>query len=113
MQKKFRFYRKYGVEEYFVYDPDLDVLSVWVRAGRQLEWVRNPDGWTSPRLGVRFDAPGGRPMRVIRPDGTPFLTYTEVLARATAERRQADEARARVDALAAKLRELGIDPDTV
>lgn len=113
MQTKFRFYRQYGVQEYYVYDPDPDVLSVWVRAGRRLEWVRNPDGWTSPRLGVRFDAPGGRPMRVLRPDGTPFLTYAELIARAEAEAARAEAERRRADALAAKLRALGIDPDAV
>ncbi|GEM_PF-5261336 len=57
---------------------------------------------------------------VYRPDGPPFRTPLEVrreMERAPAERDQAEAARAQAqaerDRLAAKLRALGVDPDTL
>lgn len=43
---------------------------------------------------------------MVRPDGSPFRTYLELLTDAEAERERADR-------LAAKLRALGVDPDAV
>src|SRR3954464_9457290 len=37
MADKFRFYDTYGVEEYYVYDPDNVVLSGWQRRGGNLQ----------------------------------------------------------------------------
>jgi len=137
-----KFYQQHGVEEFYEYDPDGDELNVWLRQGNLLVPVEVPaTGFLSPRLGVRFEAPGGVPLRVVRPDGEPFRTYLEMVddfeseheareferARADLERKKAQEQkriaererqaaegqRARADALAAKLRELGIDPDTI
>ena len=34
---KFRFYERYGVEEYYYYDPSKDELTVWLREGKILE----------------------------------------------------------------------------
>ncbi len=133
MQKKLLFYQRYGVEEYYAYEPELHTLEVWVRAGAVLRPVA-ANGFVSPRLGVRFEVSGGEPMRLVRPDGSRFLTYREILARvaeeqertaaglaraaaererAGAERERADAQQARADALAARLRELGVDPDTL
>ena len=33
MDRKFRFYEQYGVEEYYVYDPDDGSLEGWRRVG--------------------------------------------------------------------------------
>lgn len=63
------------------------------------------DGWVSPRLGVRFERVGGE-LRIIRPDGQPFLTYAQM----EAERRRAQQ---RAERLAQRLRELGIDPEQI
>jgi Uma2 family endonuclease len=114
------FYRRHGVEEFYEYHPETHVLRAWVRDGRRFARVRDLTGFVSPRLGVRFDAPGGRPMQVVRPDGTRFRSYRELLADAEQERKRAEREqmqaaaeRAAKDRLAAKLRELGIDPDAV
>lgn len=119
MQDKRRFYQKYGAEEYYVYDPQANRLEAWTRQGRRLVQVDDPNGFVSPRLGVRFDTSG--PELVIhRPDGQRFLTFLEIgeLARqekrrAEQEKKRAEQERKRADRLAAKLRELGVDPDTV
>lgn len=39
-----RFYDRYGVEEYYLYDPDNGELSGWLRTGRGLEEIPNMDG---------------------------------------------------------------------
>jgi Uma2 family endonuclease len=37
MDKKLLFYDRYGVEEYYIYDPDRNTLSGWLRAEDGLE----------------------------------------------------------------------------
>jgi hypothetical protein len=56
----------------------------------------------------------------LRPDGNPFLSYVEIAQRAEQaeeraeqERSRAEQAEERADQLAARLRSLGIDPDTI
>jgi hypothetical protein len=50
-------------------------------------------------------------LEIYRPDGRKFLTSVELEAQLQQERQQAEQAEARMQVLAAKLRELGIDPD--
>jgi Uma2 family endonuclease len=98
LARKLLFYERYGVEEYYVYDPYTGHLTVQVREAERFTAVPNPDGFRSPRMGVTFDLTGST-LVVRRPDGQKFLTYAEQAARA--------------ERMAARLRELGIDPDTV
>ncbi len=120
MDKKFRFYERYGAEEYYLYDPDRCILKIWVRQGKKLHPIAKADGFVSPRMGIRFEALKGQPMRLIAGDGQPFLTYMELRERYEREierqqeqllKTQAEAQRAQ--SLAQKLRELGIDPDTI
>jgi len=117
LQRKFDFYRRHGVEEYYIYDPELNYWEGFTRSGDQLVEIGDLRSWTSPRLGVRFDLDADE-MRLVRPDGQPFLSYSELAdrsraaeVRADAEQRRADAQQRRADSLAAKLRELGVDPD--
>jgi Uma2 family endonuclease len=126
MDRKFEFYQKYGVEEYYIYDPDDGSLAGWLRAGNQLQEIARMAGFVSPRLGIRFE-PGDGPdnLRIFSPKGTPFLTFSEWVKmsetngrraeaerqRAEAERQRAEAERQRADLLAARLRELGIEPE--
>jgi Uma2 family endonuclease len=159
MTRKFRFYERYGVEEYYLYDPNNPALWGWRRIGDGLEEIPDISTWESPRLGTRFDLSSGE-LRILGPDGRPFASYLEVvaqrkqaelareeekqareqaelareeekqareqaeLAREQAEQarkqaelareqaeRNADESNSRSERLAAKLRELGVDPD--
>ena len=58
--RKFRFYQRHGVEEYYVYDPDRGFLDCWLRTGRRLREIRKMAGFVSPRLRIRFE-PGEGP----------------------------------------------------
>ncbi|MBY0514075.1 MAG: Uma2 family endonuclease [Gemmataceae bacterium] len=111
LTRSFDFYRRFKVEEFYRYDPVSFRLEAWHRSGRTLEPVRDVAGVVSPRTGVRFEAPGTAPMRVVRPDGQAFLSYLELLSLWEREKEKEAETARRADALAAKLRELGVDPD--
>ena len=117
MMRKFRFYDRHGVEEYYLYDPNNEELSGWRRQGERLEEIESMDGWVSPRLGIRF-ARDGEALVLYHPDGERFLTFVELIAqreqaRQNAEqaRQNAEQARQRAERLAARLRELGVDPE--
>jgi Uma2 family endonuclease len=103
MLDKFNAYSRYGVEEYYVYDPEKKEFRAWLRQAEGLEPVANVEGFQSPRLKVRFwlTADG---LNVEKPDGTVFQTHQELLQRSIQEHRRAER-------LAEKLRGLGIDPE--
>lgn len=105
----------------------------------ELVRVETVQGFISPRLGVRFELTDDT-LHLFHPDGRPFETYLELIERldlethrADAERERADAERERADTetqradvqsqradaereraekLAAKLRDLGVSPDT-
>lgn len=117
MNRKLLFYDRYGVEEYYQYDPDKNTLSGWIRREGFLDLIELIDQWVSPRLQIRFDLSQAE-LCIYRPDNTPFLTYSEIAARAEqAETRaeQAEERAKRAEERSAKLAErlkaMGIDPD--
>ena len=96
MTRKFRFYEQYGVEEYYLYDPDRGTLDGWIRRDGRLEDVPDMEGWISPRLGIRF-ALEGLDLALYRPDGLRFETFLELEQRAKAERQRAETERQRAD----------------
>src|SRR5437879_12227206 len=55
MVRKFKFYEKHGVQEYYIYDPDEVELTGYERTEGELREIPKMDGWVSPRLGIRFD----------------------------------------------------------
>ena len=145
MLKKQMFYHRYGVEEYYIYDPDRNQLEVLIRDPEgDLLPVDDPQDWVSPRLGIRFQW-DDETLTLLRPDGQPFSTLLEERERADRERERAEQERERAeqereraeqereraeqereraeqereraeqereraDRLAARLRELGLDP---
>ncbi|MBX9257436.1 Uma2 family endonuclease [Desmonostoc muscorum CCALA 125] len=124
MAKKFEFYERYGVEEYYLYEPDVVDLTGWQRRNSRLEVIDQMVGWVSPRLGVRFEL-SEEELQIYRPDGDRFLTHLELdqqrqqereraeLAQAAAEqqRQRAELAQAQLEALHALLKERGINPE--
>ena len=105
MTRKFLFYEQYGVEEYYVYDPDRGSLDGWIRRGGRLEDIPEMEGWVSPRLGIRFSLEG-MDLVLYRPDGRRFETFLELEQRAEAEHQRAER-------LAERLRALGVDPNAL
>jgi Uma2 family endonuclease len=141
MLKKQLFYDRYGVEEYYLYDPDRNDLSALIRGAEgPFEPVDDPHDWVSPRLGIRFQWDDDT-LTLLRPDGQPFSTLLEERQRAEQAQQQAEQERQRAeqaqqqaeqerqraeqaqqraeqereraDRLAARLRELGLDPETI
>jgi Uma2 family endonuclease len=131
MDKKLLFYDRYGVEEYYLYDPDRHDLSGWLRREGRLEAIDNIETWVSPRLQIRFEWTETE-LKLDRANGEPFSSYAEVQAqldrtrqaleserqraeserqRAESERQRAESERQRADRLAERLRQMGIDPE--
>ncbi|GIV15048.1 MAG: hypothetical protein KatS3mg022_0483 [Armatimonadota bacterium] len=106
MLEKMDFYRRYGVEEYYIYYPDNGEWDGWLREGEQLVPVKGMEGWQSPRMGIRFEKGNGADVQLFTPDGRKFLSFVELGQLAEAERQRADR-------FAAKLRDLGIDPERI
>jgi Uma2 family endonuclease len=111
MTRKRGFYERHGVEEYYQYDPDTGALHGWQRRGERFAEITPMTGWVSPRLGVRFELEQGV-LHIYGPDGERFSSYVELSEQRDQERQRADQAQQRLAALTARLRALGIDPDT-
>ena len=126
MNRKVSFYQRYGVDEYYVYDPERNELEGWQRIEGILEVIEPMEGWISPRLGVRFEL-GEDGLEIYRPNGEKFISYAELeeerlldrqrlqqeSQRAEQESQRAEQESQRAQRLAAKLRELNIDPDSI
>lgn len=137
LTRKFQFYERFGVLEYYIYDPDHNKLEGWLRPGvdQPFSPIAAMAGWTSPHLAITFDWTPDR-LHILRPNGRPFETYREAYRRAYPEearteaerrglaalrrrtnaelrladaKRQADAEHERAERLLARLRELGED----
>lgn len=112
MLRKLKFYQRYGVEEYYIYDPDSNELTGFQRSGQSLQVISEIGGWVSPRLGIRFQ-PGEPTLEIYRPDGEKFLTSVQLAEQLATERVQRQQDQQRIRSLEAKLRELGVNPEDV
>jgi len=126
MTRKLLFYQQYGVEEYYQYDPDQNELVGSQRVDNALISIPDLSGWVSPRLGIRFELTDAI-LNLYAPNGDRFLTSVELAQardqaqqqaaaerqRAEAESQRADAESQRAEQLAARLRALGVDPDSV
>ena len=110
MIKKFRFYERYGVEEYYVYDPDDGELAGYLRQNGTLQDIEEMNGWVSPRLKVRFELVNVE-LHLYGPDGRRFATYVELTQQREQERVEKEKERQRAERLAAQLRALGVEPE--
>jgi Uma2 family endonuclease len=124
MFEKLLFYQRYGVQEYYIYDPDDNELTGLVRSGDWLEPIEEMNGWVSPLLEIRFELTENN-LEIYRPDGRRFLTSVELEQRAEEATARAEEATAKAEeatakleeeqqryqALLERLREKGIDPE--
>lgn len=118
MTRKFQFYERYGVEEYYIYDPDRLSLGGFLRQNDRLEAIEVIEGWVSPRLNVRFTLNQDGGLELYRPDGRLFERYEEIAARAEREHQRAEQAEQRatqaeaeVDRLKAQLKAMGHNSD--
>lgn len=91
MVKKQQFYDQYGVEEYYIYDPERNDLTGFQRQEGILTIIEDIGDRISPRLGIRF-LMTPETLKVYYPDGQPFLTTIELKEKANQEKLQADQA---------------------
>jgi Uma2 family endonuclease len=131
MSRKLYFYEQYGVEEYYIYDPDRIDFTGWIRNEDRLMAIPQGEGsanedatnWISPRLGIRFEIQPDT-LRIYYPDDRPFSSFIELdqlreqaqqqLQQSQQELQQSQQelqqSQQQAEKLATKLRELGIDP---
>jgi Uma2 family endonuclease len=128
MERKLQIYARCGVEEYYIYDPDRYILKGYQRSDdffldspREtiLDRIEAMNGWTSPRLGITFRLIG-EDLQITHPDGRIFETFDNVATerdllladkqQLEIDKQQLEKDKSKRDA---KLRELGIDPDTL
>jgi Uma2 family endonuclease len=112
MSRKLDFYEQYGVEEYYIYDPDRIDFTGWIRNDHRLELIQDDRNWISPRLGIRFNLQDDT-LIIYRPDDRPFLSFVELDQLRQQATERAEQAEQQVEKLSAKLRELGIDPNNL
>jgi Uma2 family endonuclease len=96
MNRKLVFYERYGVEEYYIYDPDKYDLSGWLRSESRLDLIEEMHNWVSPRCGIRFDCSGDE-LEIYRPDGQKFFSYLEIGQFLEQERQRAEQERQRAE----------------
>ncbi|MCU0444827.1 MAG: Uma2 family endonuclease [Microscillaceae bacterium] len=102
MLRKWRFYNRYGVEEYYVYDPDSNEFYVWTRAHEGLVEQIIELEWYSPSLQVTFRLES-HTLKIFDNQGKAFLTFVEqAQAKEEALQQLEDERKAKEDERKAK-----------
>lgn len=89
MRGKYEFYQRYGVEEYYVIDPDEETVLGYVRGEAGLLPVARMNGYVSPRLGITFQKSDGD-WAILGSDGQPFRTREEWADEIESELRRAE-----------------------
>ncbi|MCF2146000.1 Uma2 family endonuclease [Desmonostoc muscorum LEGE 12446] len=133
MTKKLQFYQRYGVEEYYIYDPDKNDLNGLLRSGDSFEVIEEMNDWVSPRLKIRFHLTSNT-LEIVSLTGQKFLSPVEIDQLREQERQRAEQERQRAEQetqakeaalqelekerdryqeLLAKLKEKGIDTDNL
>lgn len=108
MQDKQGLYEAHGVDEYYIYSPHRNTLWGWQRMENRLEPIAIMNGWTSPRLGIRFERTP-ETLHIFKPNGERFLTFAQLEAerlreRAEKERERAEKERERAEKEALQVR---------
>ena len=103
MDRKLLFYERYGVEEYYIYNPENNQLRGWLRDEDGLQVIASIAGWVSPRMGIRFELSTDK-LDIFRPDGNQFFSYVETCQlleeqqqRTETERQRAETERQRAE----------------
>lgn len=80
LDRKLEFYRQYGVEEYYTYNPKRNKFRAWLREGEQLVELPETelDNWVSPLLGIRLEWTA-KTLHLYSPDGERFLSYMDLV----------------------------------
>jgi Uma2 family endonuclease len=112
MERKLIFYERYGVEEYYIYNPQNNQLRGWLRTEDGLDVISEMENWVSTRLGIKFDL-SGEELQIYRPDGNKFSSYLEISQLLEQAEKALAAERRKTQLLAEKLRALGVNPDEI
>ncbi|MFO0969636.1 MAG: Uma2 family endonuclease [Gemmataceae bacterium] len=104
--RKLEFYERYGVEEYYWYDPDGGDLLGHIRKGDKFVPIGDMNDWVSPRLGIRFRLED-IDLALFRPNGDRFHTVAQIMQERAAALKRAAMAEAEVARLRALLEQKG------
>ncbi len=110
MTKKLQFYERYGVEEYYIYDPQKNDLHGLCRFDDRLGVIENMDNWISPSLKIKFIMTQDT-LEIYCPNGQKFLTTIELNQRVQHEYQRAEQEYQRAERFLAQLKALGVQPD--
>lgn len=108
MAKKLAFYERYGVEEYYIYDPDRIDFTGYQRVGDRLALIETVEDWVSPRLQIRFVLTPTE-LKIYDRQGNQFVTLLEVSQQVEQERQRANQAELEIARLRELLQQSGID----
>lgn len=119
LEAKRSLFARIGVPLHVEIDPDNGFIAVWELRDGVLARTDLCTAYTSDAIGgARLETPAPGVLHVLLPDGHAVLDGGDELARAEQESARADresaraeQEGARADRLAAKLREMGIDPE--
>ena len=112
MAEKRDFYEKYGVEEYYIYDPDRFRLTGWIRSGERLIAIANTEGWVSPLLGIQFSQ-SNRDLEIYTPDGQRFLSSIEMNQKMIQQEQRANALDEKIRSAVINLLGLGLSVEQV
>jgi Uma2 family endonuclease len=104
MVAKHAFYEKFGVEEFYIIDPYESNVDGYCRKGDKLASVQMAQGFTSPRLGIRFKHTRDG-LLILTPEGREFQSREEHVEVLQEEIRRAAEALEHEMTLLAAVRE--------
>lgn len=106
-EKKLKFYNRYGVQEYYLFDPERGTLKGWRRQQEdELLPIASMQNWVSPLLKVRFQVTEVGELELYTPSGERFATYVEAIARI----QQLEQAQRRA---IAPLAAMGLDAEAI
>jgi len=113
-ETKLEFYETYGVQEYYLFDPDRILLKGWQRdIVGALSVIPEMQDWRSPLLGMRFELTPAGELQLYTPTGERFATYVEAIAQAQAMQERAERAEAAQLKAISPLVAMGLDAGAI
>jgi Uma2 family endonuclease len=104
MAEKLEFYERYGIEEYYIYDPDKLTLEGYLRSpSNKLIPIRTMSNWVSPQLDIRFDWQPKQELIIYDPKGDRFLNTLEIDAENRRLTDRAERAESKLEEVARRL----------
>lgn len=113
-EKKLKFYNRYGVQEYYLFDPERGTLKGWRRQQEdELLPIASMQNWVSPLLKVRFQVTEVGELELYTPSGERFATYVEAIAQLKRERERIQQLEQAQRGAIAPLAAMGLDAEAI